>query len=62
MEVYVMNETELSIYCRERGLYASEIKEWIVILENSLDHKADSAELNAEKQKNKQLKKDLRRK
>jgi transposase len=62
LETFAMNENELSSYCRERGLYASEIKEWLTVLEESLDHKAESAELSAERQKNKQLEKDLRRK
>lgn len=62
METYSMNEAELSAYCREHGLYVSEIKEWAKLLEESLDGKADSAELTAEKQRNRKLEKELQRK
>lgn len=62
METYALNEAELSAYCREHGLYVSEIKEWERLLEQSLDGKADSAELAAEKQRSKQLEKELQRK
>lgn len=62
METYSMNEAELSAYCRERGLYVSEIKEWAKRLEESLDSKADLAELTAEKQRARKLEKELKRK
>jgi DNA repair ATPase RecN len=62
METYSMNETELSAYCREHGLYVSEIKDWAKRLEQSLDDKIDSAELTAEKNRSRQLEKELSRK
>lgn len=62
METYSMNESELSTYCRGHGLYVSEIKEWAKRLEESLDSKVDSAELTSEKQTNRKLRKELKRK
>lgn len=62
METYSMNEAELSAYCREHGLYVSEIKEWANRLEQSLDEKVDSAELTAERKRASKLEKELKRK
>jgi transposase len=61
METYTLNEEELSIYCREHGLYTTDVKRWRKILENSLEtNNYSSPELKAEKEKNKKLEKELK--
>ena len=60
METYTLNEEELSIYCREQGLYTTDIKRWRQIVENSFGTNNTSPELKAEKEKNKQLAKELK--
>lgn len=60
METYTLNEEELSIYCREHGLYTTDVKRWQKILENSLETNNSSPELKAEKEKNKKLEKELK--
>lgn len=67
IESYSMNVEELSRYCREKGLYASDISKWKKLLESSLsdgNRPKDEIEkeLNDEKSKVKELEKDLRRK
>lgn len=62
-----LNEYELSEYCRTKGLYPEQIKEWkkVAITANessrSLSRK-DRKELNKEKHKVKKLEKELNRK
>lgn len=60
METYTLNEEELSIYCRERGLYTTDVKRWRKTLESSLEINNSSPELKAEKEKNKKLEKELK--
>lgn len=60
METYTLNEEELSIYCREHGLYTTDVKRWRKTLENSLETNNLSPELKAEKEKNKKLEKELK--
>lgn len=67
METYSMNEEELSRYCREKGLYVSDIKLWKKGIEDSLDDGAVSSKelekiLTDEKKKVKELEKELNRK
>lgn len=59
METYTLNEEELSRYCREHGLYTTDVKRWRQTIENSLGNN-NSPELKAEKEKNKQLTKELK--
>jgi len=60
METYTLNEEELSVYCREHGLYTTDIKRWRLTLENSLETNNLSPELKAEKEKSKKLEKELK--
>lgn len=60
METYTLNEEELSIYCRKHGLYTTDVNRWRKTLENSLETNNLSPELKAEREKNKQLEKELK--
>jgi transposase-like protein len=62
LETYSMNEVELSTYCREKGLHVSDIKEWAKRMEQSFDDRVESVELTAQKQRSRQLEKELKRK
>ena len=62
LETYTLNEMELSAYCREHGLYVSEVKDWIRQMEQSFDKQPETAELRAEKERSKKLEKALLRK
>lgn len=63
METYSMNEEELGQYCRQHGLYSSDIRRWSAALETALDGKPSKemeAQLRTEKTKNKELERELR--
>lgn len=69
METYGLSEIELSRYCREKGYYCEEVKEWIstcAAANNSQERKEDIKELKASKiedsKRIKELEKELRRK
>lgn len=69
METYTMSESDQGKYCRENGLYVSEVKEWrsSCIAANDGAKTVNNAsvlqeELKDEKRKSKELEKDLRRK
>ena len=69
METYTMSESDLGKYCRENGLYASDIKEWrsscIAANDGAKTINKSSIledQLKEEKRKAKELEKDLRRK
>lgn len=60
-----LNENELGSYCREQGLYASQIEIWKKELINKDDdekNQAIQAELKALRLENEKLKKEMRRK
>ncbi len=59
-ETFTMNQQELGAYCREHGLYVSDIEQWRTSLENSLDPATISPELKTEKEKNRKLEKELK--
>lgn len=65
METYTLSEIELSKYCREKGLYVEDIKEWRISCMaangGAKSSKVDlSDELREEKKKSKELARDLR--
>lgn len=65
LETASLTETELSEYCRRKGIYVDEIRAWKnQCLKANLDEKEDPKELKeslkAEKELNKELQKDLR--
>ncbi|WP_392486141.1 hypothetical protein ACER0A_010915 [Haloimpatiens sp. FM7315] len=65
METYTMSEAELSRYCREKGYYVQQIKDWRVKCLNANERVVDniknfSEELKEEKKKNKELSKEIR--
>ena len=67
METYSMNAEELSRYCREKGLFTSDIESWKISVEETLNNPSDSPkelkkELKEEKNKVKDLEKELNRK
>lgn len=67
METASFSEVELSQYCRERGLYPEQIKQWKADCMTAMQgSKASAAELkrqrNADKKKIRELEKELRRK
>lgn len=65
-ETFSLNEAELSQYCREHGLYISDIKSWRKTLESSFESTKSSkdleTELQSEKEKTYLLQKELRQK
>lgn len=69
METYTMSESDLGKYCRENGLYASDVKEWrssCIAANDGVKNVNKSLgleeQLKEEKRKAKELQKDLRRK
>lgn len=67
LETASFNEVELSEYCRKKGLYPEQVKEWknICINANSKQvksNKADKERANADKKKIKGLERELNRK
>jgi len=67
IETFSMNEAELAKYCREHGLYTTDIGNWRKLLETTFDNTSKPAnilelELKEEKNKVKSLKKDLDKK
>lgn len=68
METYTFSEIELATYCRERGLYMEDVKNWRMSCieandakKNTSGNQADiKAELSVERSKTKELKKELR--
>ncbi|WP_373898743.1 hypothetical protein ACER0A_005275 [Haloimpatiens sp. FM7315] len=64
-DIYTMSEAELSRYCREKGYYVQQIKDWRVKCLNANERVVDniknfSEELKEEKEKNKELSKEIR--
>lgn len=63
-ETFSLNEEELGQYCRERGLYTTDIKRWRQTMESSLSSgkspKDLEAELRSEKEQNKKLERELK--
>lgn len=59
-----MNEAERSAYCRERGLYPEQLDAWNAAIESAdaAEVPVSKATLAAERKKNKQLERDLRKK
>jgi len=60
-----LDETAIGVYCRERGLYTHQLKEWKTDLmkeNNNKDHQALLAEMKVLRSENKLLKQDIRRK
>lgn len=67
IETIAMNETELSQYCRERGLYPQEIKGWKQACLDAQKSKLkqereESAQAKADKQRIRELERELNRK
>ena len=67
LDTYTMTETALAAYCRTKGLYVEQIKEWREACANANANAEKTAkelrsELSLEKTKTKTLEKDLRRK
>jgi len=65
LETSLLNEHDLSAYCREKGLYVSQVKEWRDSCEKANNPKAKTvkaAELKSYKQRLKQLERELNRK
>lgn len=64
IETYPLNEEELSQYCREHGLYTTDIKRWRAVLESSFSTAKPSKELElelkAQKETNKKLERELK--
>lgn len=62
-----MNEAELAEYCRQRGLYPEQVKAWRAACEQATDWERESAQqlsqaVRQEKQRNKELERELNRK
>jgi len=67
VETAAMNETEISTYCRERGLYAEQIGEWRAACEQANDWDRNQTKQlkeirKADEKRIKELERDLRRK
>lgn len=62
MQTAAMNQAEKSEFCRERGLYSEQLKAWQEEFETMNKPAASSAELAAQRKKNKSLERELRRK
>jgi transposase-like protein len=67
LETAVMNEAELSAYCRERGLYPEQIRVWREACElandwDSIQNKRLQENRKADEKQIKELKRELRRK
>lgn len=67
METFSMNETELAEYCRKKGLYREQIEAWKKVCLQANGQAFDQAkqlngELKEEKNRAKQLEKELQKK
>jgi transposase len=67
IQTALMNEAKRAEYCREHSLYPEQLNGWKAVLESTdmtagVMSKADKAALAADRQKIKQLERDLRRK
>ena len=67
LETAALNEEELGQYCRKKGLYPEQIKQWRIACENANDWDRAQAKIMKERvrssnQKNKELERELRRK
>ena len=67
VETATLSEHELGQYCRERGLFPEQIKEWKQrfiqgVTPETKQVKADQSELKKERQRSKGLERELRRK
>jgi transposase-like protein len=65
LETASLNETELSAYCRRKGLYPQEIEAWrasCMAANATVSGKAERAEVRAQKLEIRELEKELRRK
>lgn len=68
LETYPLSEADLSAYCRTKGLYVEQVKEWQKSCltannnTNKLNPEKVQLELKEEKQKSKELAKELARK
>lgn len=68
LETYALNEADLSAYCRQKGLYPEQVKEWQAscLAANTKPSTVDPAKIEAdlkeEKQRSKDLAKELARK
>ena len=67
VETATLSEHELSQYCRERGLFPEQIKDWKQrfiqgVTPETKQVKADRSELKKERQRSKELERELRRK
>lgn len=68
MQTYTLSEIELSKYCREKGLYSEDVKKWRLscIEANNIKQSSNTntselkAELNDEKNRSKELQRELR--
>ena len=66
VESAAMNEMELAEYCRKRGLYPEQVKEWRIACEQATDWKQESAlrlgeAIREERRRNKELERELMR-
>ena len=67
VETATLSEHELSQYCRERGLFPEQVKDWKQCFIQGVTPakkqvKADQSALKKERQRNKELERELRRK
>jgi transposase len=65
IETASLNEEELSVYCRRKGLYPDQIRNWKKLClkaNESSERKVDREKLRQQEKENKQLKTELRRK
>ena len=65
LETATLNETELSEYCRKKGLYPEQIKSWkqaCLEANQETPKQAKSSNSKQDKRRIKQLEKDLKRK
>jgi transposase-like protein len=67
METAALNEAELNEYCRKKGLYAEQVKQWREQAEQAMNGglvsvKAHREALQAEKKQRESLERELRRK
>ncbi|TCO68763.1 helix-turn-helix domain-containing protein [Marinisporobacter balticus] len=68
METYALNEADLAVYCRQKGLYIEQVNNWSeqCLRANNSQNPKDTikfqTELKEEKNRSKQLEKELTRK
>lgn len=67
LETASLNETELAAYCRKRGLYPEQVQAWRVACESACDWEQEASRrqsqaLRGERQRSRQLERDLQRK